>query len=1324
MKLKVCFILALVAIAVFALGTASSAQYCCCWYDYHPGMQDWYSPEGCTSCGGGSGDDVSIEMSQGITHWKSNIPGYPEYTVGGGRSGQICVGIGRICLMTECGTYTFTPDANDPNKWTCASDPSLSMTTTRDGSNNVTGVDIATADGSTTHYSVTGNGTTMPSSQTDRFGRTIIYDYENPASDKLQSVTYPDGTSYQYGYDGSGSLNSVTYPDGNIRMIVSGSRTTYVDPSSYQSGPLDDYSSYNTWTATISSTSGDQYGYTIDDVRKESRTDGGDVIAKKTITRICSKSDYPEWTKYIIEMDDPDYANEHLDEFRPPTDSNPNPPKCYSMTKISCDSDGVVTTRKYAHVDGLFWWNDEWIFLSYWDVRDPEDTTYMPTDDDNSDGLTDRVSERWYYRNSSDTKNTFLQKEVEKWYVGTSTTQRTTETIYNREDDPDDPLTYGRIISIQRSHDGGTPETVTSYTYYEPETQYTVTEDNAAYPSMTGSVYGNGEVMTMTDVLGQTTTYTYKVIDSKMTPYGTKVDFIDEADETTTTKYVINPDYTVSIPQPTGTIAEVWAQDTGTTLEKTKSYIYYVEHEAQTGIDYYVSSNDPRLGNIYQETIHDVSSAGEDMVILNTYSYSNGAETATVTCNGKSAVSHTTNLGLMDWTRDENNRTTNYSYDWRDRLIQTTYPTVTTLDDSGNSVQRTYTTESHYDCCNLTWTQDENKNGQGVGHRRYYGYDRLGRVVKEWSDIQGDETLSDTSNPLVRYTYNAFGEKAVVTTYDTSTSTGRTTAYSYDARGKLVKIVAPSTSIGNEEYLYDEYRRLAIAKDGSGKKTAYQYNSADRLTAIDYDYNGSLSLPVNISSADISYSYPDATHVRMATVTVNKNLVGEVGLTQNPTATYKADKRGRLIEYQPLLPVDYGKITYTWNNLGDKTSMTVPMGISNQSGTVDNARRHEYYYDKSGRQVGTNVIPCQADNNIATFNLGTAGDSTYFYYDHNNSRIKLLNKAGKTYYFVYDPTAYTPSVVFEAVRTSESSVTSYLNIREPDGSLIRRERYIGSSLDGSFTYHFDGLGSTMCLTNDGANVTDAYSYDAWGGTTPGTSNSTTDNPYQYVGELGYYSHHQESTLELMQLGIRFYDSAIGRFAQRDLIKYGFNWYAYTSGNPLVSVDPTGLLDFNSSFWNKPTICYNNNCYTYAINDPRPPAPPDIHPLFPVQPGMISGNMYNNYPGGKPSCNNLIANATRDYGLQEQGPKGGCPSGWHKVCLFIDANGNKPGAPYDYHWYRYDGNGYWSHKPGLGPVKSGVIDPDQDAFCRNYETKCKDPSGRDWCMCAKDKPWSR
>lgn len=100
--------------------------------------------------------------------------------------------------------------------------------------------------------------------------------------------------------------------------------------------------------------------------------------------------------------------------------------------------------------------------------------------------------------------------------------------------------------------------------------------------------------------------------------------------------------------------------------------------------------------------------------------------------------------------------------------------------------------------------------------------------------------------------------------------------------------------------------------------------------------------------------------------------------------------------------------------------------------------------------------------------------------------------------------------------------------------------------------------------------------------------------------------------------------------------------------------------YEPNYWNDGgTIQYNNNCYNYANNKRTD--------TF-AQPGRASGNMYSAI-----NCQEVGDGAESD-GLLPLPPSGVCPDGMTKVALVIWPN-------VDYHWYRQDSDGLWSHKPG-------------------------------------------
>jgi RHS repeat-associated protein len=104
-------------------------------------------------------------------------------------------------------------------------------------------------------------------------------------------------------------------------------------------------------------------------------------------------------------------------------------------------------------------------------------------------------------------------------------------------------------------------------------------------------------------------------------------------------------------------------------------------------------------------------------------------------------------------------------------------------------------------------------------------------------------------------------------------------------------------------------------------------------------------------------------------------------------------------------------------------------------------------------------------------------------------------------------------------------------------------------------YTFDPSGNVAQRLDGSGNVLGTYAFDAFGLRT-GTD-ATTDPYSNFGGQYGYYTD-AETGLEL--LGHRYYDTATGRFVNRDPIGYGggIDLYSYARNNPINMVDPTGF----------------------------------------------------------------------------------------------------------------------------------------------------------------------
>ena len=111
---------------------------------------------------------------------------------------------------------------------------------------------------------------------------------------------------------------------------------------------------------------------------------------------------------------------------------------------------------------------------------------------------------------------------------------------------------------------------------------------------------------------------------------------------------------------------------------------------------------------------------------------------------------------------------------------------------------------------------------------------------------------------------------------------------------------------------------------------------------------------------------------------------------------------------------------------------------------------------------------------------------------------------------------------------------------------------------------------------------------------------------------------------------------------------------------LLAVGCCEIPPYSPGFWNDgSTVQFYNNCYNYGNNKQTD--------TF-AQPGRRSGD----YPNPM-TCTDVTAAAISD-GIEALPASGICPDDKVKVALVID-----PGT--DYHWYRLDSGGMWSHKPG-------------------------------------------
>jgi hypothetical protein len=135
-------------------------------------------------------------------------------------------------------------------------------------------------------------------------------------------------------------------------------------------------------------------------------------------------------------------------------------------------------------------------------------------------------------------------------------------------------------------------------------------------------------------------------------------------------------------------------------------------------------------------------------------------------------------------------------------------------------------------------------------------------------------------------------------------------------------------------------------------------------------------------------------------------------------------------------------------------------------------------------------------------------------------------------------------------------------------------------------------------------------------------------------------------------------------------------------------------------WNDVETLTDNNCYNYGC---------DIETDTFAQPGRAHGQSLTR--ADLNNCTKTIDYAVLD-GLKVFEEKGDCEGCCHKVAMVIWPN-------VDYHWYRMDRDGKWSHKPGPTQATNldnsgNIITDPQTANRGGYTVFCGY-----FCVCKKE-----
>lgn len=527
-----------------------------------------------------------------------------------------------------------------------------------------------------------------------------------------------------------------------------------------------------------------------------------------------------------------------------------------------------------------------------------------------------------------------------------------------------------------------------------------------------------------------------------------------------------------------------------------------------------------------------------------------GRETARVLPDGSRETKTYDAAGSLQTRTDFLGRTTSYGYDLSQRLVSKTYPDTSVVSYSYTATGRRQTVT----------------DARGTTS---YGYDNRDRLV----------SVSQPSVGALGYGYDAAGNRTSLTA--TLGASSYTTGYAYDDLGRVQTVTDPL--LRTYGYGYDANGNRASLSQPNGTATSYGYDNLNRLTSLQttgpagtvqgYGFTlGPAGNRTRIDEADgasRSYTYDDLYRLTGETVTgalaYGKTFTYDaVGNRLTQTTTTAPASPGA-----PLPPAGALPSPTQWER--DRVRAVVPNAAEALTpGTVN------YGYDTRDRLLTEAALTYSYD---ANGNLtGKSGEATYTW-DFDDRLIRVQRTDGTLVEHVYDAdgnrvqTTTTPP-------GQPAKVTSYLVdtagslshvVAEVDGNTGLQALYVrglddllavvrpdGAGGWQSRFYHADGIGSVRRLTDEAGNVTDSYTYSAFGELLEHTG--TDPQPYSFAGEpydpnVGFQYHRG-----------RWMDPRLGRFVEMDPFEglrsepVGLHRYLYAGNDPAEKVDPTGMFE--------------------------------------------------------------------------------------------------------------------------------------------------------------------